>query len=393
MIRRELYSAWMWYVWVAACPLLLVLIGGLVVLTADASKLPFDNADLWWTLFAVPVAAGLFLFGFFRRRGAMSRFASIEVASLLAARSLPGRKAIRAGLIVMAVVFLIAAMLGPRWGLVLEKQRVYGVDIAVALDVSRSMLANDVPPNRFDRAKREIIQQLTERAVFQGSGRLALMAFAGSASLRMPLTTDHLAFRNKLEELQVGSVPHGGTAIGRAITESVDLFARSPEGATKVLLLVTDGEDHEGKPIEAARAALESHDVHVFTIGVGDPTLTAGAQVPAGEGNAAAKPLLHDGQIVFSKVDVASLRAVAEAGNGRYAPLENLNLVVDHVAGMSRTELGLEERMRHQPRYQWFLTAALAFLVLEILLSDSRRTGSATPDEWRRGWQQEMAGA
>ena len=385
MKPRPLYPLWDWLFWVLGVPLLLVAAGGLLVIFTDAADLPFDNARLWWLAGAVPLAGLVYLHGLFRRRAAMNLFASAELSPLLVAGMSPTRQAMRAGLVVAALAMLVGAILGPRWGIYLEKQKVYGVDIVAALDVSRSMLAGDVEPSRLERAKMEIRQQLTERAVFHGTNRLALMAFAGSTSVRLPLTTDHTAFRSKLKALYVGAAPRGGTAIGRAIIEATDLFARSPEQATKIVLLFTDGEDHEGNAVEAAKLAYQEHNIRIFTIGIGDPSLTAGARVPADDSRRA-KPMLHDGQIVFSKLDVVGLRAIADAGGGRYAPLDDLHLLVDAVAGMRKAELSTEERMRHRPRYQLFLVAALVMLGLELLISERRASVGDTP---QRVWQQE----
>jgi len=266
----------------------------------------------------------------------------------------------------------------------LEKQRVFGVDVVVALDVSRSMLANDLQPNRLERAKRDLRQQLTERGAFKNAHRLGLLAFAGTTSLRLPLTTDHVAFRSKLETLRVGGVPKGGTAIAQAIRTAVDLFAKSPQQATKVVLLCSDGEDHEGGPVEEAQAALKEYGIHVFTIGVGDPKRTVGAEVPAADGRVS-KPLLHDGQIVFSKLDVEGLRTIANAGGGDYASIEELNRVVDKIANMRTTELTTEERVRHQPQYQWFVAVALLLLGLEMMIREVRPD---TSNDLQRTWQQ-----
>ncbi len=386
MSRRSLYPVWTWVLWVIVIPLGLLALGGVLIATTDARDLPFDNAHLWWLIGVVPLGGLLFLYGMFRRRRGLYRFMSAELAPLLTAPMSPTRQALRSGLLVVALVMLSAAILGPRWGIYLQEQKVRGVDIVVALDVSRSMLAADVLPNRFARVKREIRQQLTERAVFRGAHRLALSAFAGTTSLRLPLTTDHLAFRSKLENVHVGVVPRGGTAIGPAIHEATDLFARSPEQATKIVLLFTDGEDHEGGAVEAAREAHENRGIRVFTIGVGDQSLTAGAPIPV-DGAGGVKELLHDGQIVFSKLDVDGLRQIAEAGGGRYAPLDDLHLLVDAIAHMRKAELTTEERMRHRPRYQWFVAVALLLLGLETLISERRTVAGDAP---QRVWQQEM---
>jgi len=267
----------------------------------------------------------------------------------------------------------------------LERQKVYGVDIVVALDVSRSMLVQDVRPNRLESARQYIREQLTERAVFSRSHRLALLAFAGSASLKLPLTTDHLAFRTRLETMNIHSAPRGGTAIGEAIRRAVDLLSGSPKDATKIILLLTDGEDHEGGPVKAAEIAWSEHGIRVYTVGVGDPGLTVGAQVPNPE-RGKKSPLLHDGQIVFSKLDVDGLRKIAKAGHGGYRPCAELSLLVDAIARMRKTELTTEERMRHKPQYQWFLAAALLLLCLEPLIAERRTTENEVA---QRVWQQE----
>jgi Ca-activated chloride channel family protein len=288
-------------------------------------------------------------------------------------------------MLVTAIVMIVAALLGPRWGMYLERQRVFGIDMVVALDVSRSMLAQDIQPNRLEAAKLSIKQQLTERAALKHTNRLALLAFAGSTSLKLPLSTDHLAFRTKLEDITLGSAPRGGTAIAEAIRAATDLFAKSPEQATRIILLFTDGEDHEGGPIEAAKEAFETQGIRTFTIAVGDPARTVGAQVPSGI-NSTRKPLLHDGQIVFSKVNLQSLKQIAAAGQGQVATLPDLHRLVDAIGGMHKTELSNEERIRHRPQYQWFLTVALILLLLEAIVSERRASVENLP---RRVWQQE----
>lgn len=384
MTRSPLYPLMTYAAWVLLLPVALIALAFVLVATSAADTLLFDNPHLWWLGCAVPVAGLVVLYGAVRRGRAIERFASARLAPLLAARMSPSRQAIRAALIVVAILMIVVAVIGPRWGVYLEKQKVYGVDIVVALDVSRSMLARDVEPSRLERAKREIRQQLTERAVLGHANRLALLAFAGSTSLRLPLTTDHVAFRSKLEAIRVGSAPRGGTAIAEAIRASTDLFARSPQEATKIILLFTDGEDHEGGPAQAAQAAFEEHGIRTFAIGVGDPARTVGAQVPSGIGSS--KPLLHDGQIVFSKLDVPGLEEIGQAGGGQFAPIMDLHRLVDAMAGMRKTELTSQERVRHKPRYQWFVAMALLMLALETLISERRSSIANVP---QRIWQQE----
>ena len=385
MTARELHPIRHWVTAVLIAPVILGAAGVVVVAMSDTATLAFDGAHLWWLGVVAPLAGLIMLYGVARRRRGIRRFASVQLAPLLCARASPARQVTRGTLFVLAVLLLISAIFGPRWGIYLEKQKVRGVDIVVALDISRSMLARDVDPNRLDRAKRELRQQLTERGAFNGANRLALLAFAGGTSLRLPLTTDHVAFRTKLDQLHVGAVPRGGTAIGKAIDAATDLFSTSPPEATKLLLLVTDGEDHEQDAVTSAAEAYKEKGIRIYAIGVGDPASTAGAQVPVGEGPGV-QPLLHDGQLVFSKVNVAGLREIANAGGGEYSPVEAFSQLVSRIGRMKGTELTTEERMRRRPQYQWFLALALALLFIEATMSESR---SAAIDEPVRLWQQE----
>ncbi len=387
MNPRPLYPWSTWLIWTLAVPVAAGLLGIVAVGTSRADELLFDHPHLWWLGLAVPLASIMFIYGVFRRQRALTRFASPALAPLLAERVSPVRQAVRAGMLVMAVLMITAAVIGPRWGIYLEKQTVHGVDIVVALDVSRSMLARDLSPSRLEYAKRIIRQQLIERAVFQRANRLALLAFAGSVSVKVPLTTDQLSFSNKLRGMHVGSAPRGGTAIAEALHKATDLFAKSPEQATKIILLITDGEDHAGGAVEAAEAALTEQGIQTFTVGVGDPGRTVGVQVPINP-DGTAKPLLHDGQIVFSKLDVDGLRQIADAGRGRYAAVQDFHRLVNALAGMKRAELTTEERTRHKPRYQWFLAVALLLLILEPMI---RERGPESEKAPQRVWQQEFA--
>jgi Ca-activated chloride channel family protein len=383
-MTRTHYPWSIWCGWVLALPMGLLILGAALVTLTEVGNIPFDNLGALWLLAVVPASSALILYGVHRRRRALDRFSSPTLAPLLALRISPVRQAIRAALLVIAVSWLVTAILGPRWGMYLQKQKVRGIDLVVAVDVSRSMLAPDLLPNRLEFAKNVIAQQLLERPLFSDAHRLGLMAFAGSTSLKVPLTTDRLSFRSKLEALRVGSAPRGGTALGKAIVAACDLFVKSPEQATKVILLFTDGEDHEGGPVDEAERARRERGILVYTVGVGNPSFTSGVQVP-GDDAKSSKPLLYDGQIVFSKLDVEGLRRIAEAGGGRFSPVGDFHAQASHLANLRGTELSAEERMRHVPRYQWFVAAALICLGLETTIREGRATqkGSAM----RRVWQ------
>ena len=389
MKLRRFYPLSTWLMWVLLLPAGLVVLALAVFLLTDVGALLYDSLHLGWLLAAAPGAGLVFLYGAWRRRRAMAAFSSASLAPLLAPNVSAPRQALRAALVVLALLAIALAALGLRWGVYLEERSAFGVDVVVAVDVSRSMLARDLTPNRLERTKREIRIQLTERSAFQRANRLGLLAFAGSTSMKVPLTLDHGFFRKAVENLRIGSAPRGGTALAEAIYEAADFFAASPQEATKIILLITDGEDHEGDPIAAAQTVATEQGIKVFTIGVGDPSLTAGAEVPSGAGPNA-QPLLHEGQLVFSKLNEDHLRAIADAGgHGVYALLEDLHRLVDALEGMQRHQLTTEERERHKPRYQWFAAAALFLLLLETLISERCRTHADGP---LRAWTSEDNG-
>ena len=386
MKRETLYPLPLWVLATLGAPIALIALG-VALMLANADALEFDKPNWWWLAAIGPLAGCVALWSVYRRRRALARFASPSLAPLLVQGFSPARQSARVGLLVCAILMVAAAIIGPRWGVFLEKHRVFGIDIVVALDVSRSMWAEDVTPNRLARAKRDIRQQLTERTIFGNTNRLGLIAFAGSTSLKAPLSTDLLSFRSKLSSVEIGSAPRGGTALAKAIYAATDLFVKSPDEATKVILVFTDGEDHDGDPIAAAQTAFQEHGIHTFTIGVGDPARIAGAQIPIHTGNKI-KPLLHNGQIVFSKLDVPGLRQIARSGSGQYAAIRDFGRLVDAIAGMHRSELSTEERIRHKPRYQWFLAIALLLLALEGTIHERRRGETQTI---KRVWQWETA--
>jgi Ca-activated chloride channel family protein len=386
MARNRFFRVTGFVAWALGVPLLALLSGVAVFLFTELGDIPFDNPDLWWVSAVVPVAGGLLVLAALRRRRSLERFASPALAPVLTGGFQPQRQALRSGMLVLALLLLVAALLGPRWGMYVQKQEAYGVDVVVALDVSRSMLARDVEPSRLERAKREITAQLTERSIFGRGNRLGLLAFAGSTSMKVPLTLDHGFFESAVDRLDTASAPRGGTAIAQAIAEAGAFFRASPPEATKLIIVFTDGEDHEGDPVDEARRMYEEYGIRTYTIAVGDPTSPSGAQVPASP-DPGAGPLVHDGQIVFSKIDVDGLRGIAEAGGGRFATVRDFHRVVEGIAELEQHHLTTEERMRHRPQYQWFLAGAIILLLAEPMISDRRRR----VDGPIRLWQQEMA--
>ncbi len=328
----------------------------------------FEHRELLHLLWLVPVLGLVFVYGFARKSQALRRFASAHLLGHLTPHVSPGRQRLKGALVLAAAAMLAVAATGPRWGQEYRALPRKGIDLMVALDVSRSMLAQDVVPNRLERAKEEL-KDLVD--VLSGD-RIGLVTFAGAASLACPLTINYGAFRMVLDEVDVKSAPRGGTLIGDAVRLAADSFVdRIKEH--KAILVITDGEDHESYPVEAARSAYETQGIRVFTIGLGDPR--QGARIPAGAEER--QYLVHDGQEVWSRMDPKDLEEMAAVAGGAYfgAATRDIDFrevyrVID--SKVRERELEVSQKQVLIPRFMWFAGAALALLMLEILIAERR---------------------
>jgi Ca-activated chloride channel family protein len=285
------------------------------------------------------------------------------------------RRRLRAGLATAAVAALALALGGPMWGFHWEEVRREGVDLVVALDTSKSMLATDVAPNRLARAKLAVQDLLAEL----GGDRIGLVAFAGSAFVQCPLTLDRDAFRESLDAVDVGLIPRGGTSLTAALDTGLEAF-EGHQSNHQALVLITDGEDHEGTLEDAIKRAAE-RGVKVFTVGIGTPD---GELIPA-EGGGFLKD--RKGQVVKSRLGEDTLKKIAVDTGGVYlhaagADLGLAGLYRDHVATMEKRELASTLERRYEHRYQIPLALALGLVVVEAMLGD-RRVERARA-RWRR---------
>jgi Ca-activated chloride channel family protein len=321
-------------------------------------------------LWAVPGIAALLLLAWWLRGRAVRRIVGAALASQLSTIAGPARR-LGAASIILAVVALGAiALARPGWNPTPKKIQRTGRDVAILLDVSRSMLARDLAPNRLERAKLAI-QDVLDAA---RGDRIGIIAFAGAASVRCPLTTDYAFARIALEALSPESVPVGGTLIGDAIRTALSSLFKDGEDRYRDIILITDGEDHESFPVEAAAEA-GKRGVRIIAIGLGSDT---GSIVPA-EGQAD-KPMTYQGEVVRSRLDSAALRKVAAASrDGVYLNVGTGNLQLDRIytelmERSERQQLEAREQLRYTEGFQVLLGAALALLALESLLSERRRT-------------------
>jgi Ca-activated chloride channel homolog len=324
--------------------------------------LDFARIHILFWIWAVPVLFLLFLYGIRKRRRLLRRFAAAPTLPVLVPDG--DRRRIRAGLILAATALGILALAGPRYGFHWEEVHRRGVELVVALDCSRSMLASDISPARLDRAKRKIFDLLGR---LRGD-RVGLVAFAGTAFLQCPLTIDYAAFHLFLNAMHPDMMPVGGTDLAAAVHVALDAFGESSE-ADRAIVLITDGEQTgPGDPLAAADAAAEA-GVRLFCIGVGGST---GVPVPDSEGG-----LRKDaaGNIAITRLDEETLRRMAAKTGGTYVRSVAGDMDLETIyerdirGGMETAEFEGGRRRVRKDRYQWPLALAVLALLAEMLLS------------------------
>lgn len=321
--------------------------------------------NLLWLLFPV---AGVQIYGLMKRKKILNAFANISMQAVIIPGYDPNRRWIKLICIIVASGLAIFAMAGPQWGFRWEKVNQKGVDIMIALDCSKSMLAQDIKPNRLERAKREIVDLLN----MLQSDRAGLVAFSGQAILQCPLTLDHQAFHIFLNVLEPGFLPIGGTNLEAAVQSCYQGFEKNSD-TQKAIILITDGEGTTGKTDQILEKIVKE-GIKIFTIGVGEPQ---GAPIPDESGGFKKD---KSGNIILSKVDEAELQRIAAQTGGAYvrsvAGDMDLDLIYkDKILGtMEKKNLESGKRKIWENRYQWFLFPALIFFFIEFILLPIRKT-------------------
>ncbi len=327
--------------------------------------LRFAHIEFFYLLLLVPVF--LLLYWMYNRwkKKAERRFGDQQVISTLMPRVSDGKPLVKFLLLLIAFLFLVIGLVDPQVGTKLEKVKRQGIDMMLVLDVSNSMLAEDIKPNRLERSKMAI-SNLIDR--LEGD-RIGIVIFAGNAYKQLPLTTDYSAAKLFLSAVDTRIVPTQGTAIGEAITMASESF--DDEEHNKAIVIITDGENHEDDAIGAATAASES-GIKVFTIGMG---LTEGAPIPIYNNYGTRTGFKQDreGQTVITKLNEDMLRQIAAAGNGAYARANNastgLRKIFDDISEIEKKEIESKQFTDYEDRFQIYLAAALLFLIIELLIA------------------------
>ena len=322
-------------------------------------------------LWLVPLLALLLWYAYKKKKQAVLMMFDPAMADQLMPMLDARRSFQKALLFLLAFSFAIVSIAGPRFGTYYETISQNGVDVFILLDVSRSMLAEDVVPNRLDRAKADIHDLLKHVT----GDRVGLIAFAGKPIIKVPLTTDHGFFLQVLRSVDTNAAPRGGTSIGDAIR--LALRAMPPEAdRRRAIVLITDGEDQESMPIEAAKDAAE-RQVRILTIGLGNPA--EGGRIPIRNQNGQLTYLQYDGQEVWSKMDETTLREIARITEGAYVvagtrTFDLGQIYADSIGKMQRNAYQTEMRQKIRHQYQIFLGAALLCLLLYIIAPEFRRS-------------------
>ena len=326
----------------------------------------FSNPYLLNLLWALIPVFGIMVYGIRKRKKILSKFVNESMLPSIVPGFDPKKRWVKIILIVISLGFAIVALAGPQLGFKWEKTTQKGVDIMIALDCSRSMLAQDIKPNRLERAKREVIDLLH----MMKSDRAGLVAFSGRAFLQCPLTLDHEAFNIFLKVLEPGFLPVGGTNLNAAIQECYNGFEKESD-TEKAIIIITDGESTTGEVEETARE-MAGKGIKIFSIGVGD---LQGAPIPDEKGGFKKDA---SGNIILSKVDTKTLEKLAAMTGGIYvrsvAGDMDLDMIyTDKILGtMERKTLTSGKKKIWENRYQWVLFPCLVLLLIEFLLSPKK---------------------
>ena len=340
----------------------------------------FGSPVLLYAYLLVPTLALFLWWAAGARRKTLARFGDAKLVEKLSKSVNRRARAVKAALVLAGTVLLVSAMARPQFGTRVETVRREGKDVVIALDVSASMLARDIVPSRLEKAKFEIASLISR---LEGD-RVGLVAFAGEAFVQSPLTVDYAASRMFLRAMGPDLIPVPGTNLGEALMRSVEAF-EAGEPQHRILVLITDGEDHEGDVETGLERAAEA-GVTIHTVGIGSAD---GVPIPDIDANGVERGFIRDssGSIVLSRLDERTLRDIARETGGRYfgasARESELDALADEIASGEDAELDAQQFTQFEEQYQIFLGLALLFFTAEWLIPDRRRVVT----EWKGRFQ------
>ena len=322
----------------------------------------------FYVLFALPAVMVVYLLVALWKKRAQRSFANPTLLENLSPSQSIFKGALKLALALLVLACLSFALVNPKIGTKLETVKREGVDVVFALDVSTSMLAQDIAPNRLEKSKQLVRQIINTLA----GDRIGIIGYAGSAFPQVPITTDFSSARLFLSGMNTNMVSSQGTAMTQAI-EMAETYYNDIEQKNRVLFLISDGEDHQGDYASIAAQATKK-GIKIYTIGVGTP---GGAKIPIKRGGVVQSYKRDkDNQVVITKLNKETLQEIAEAANGKYLDGTNTKELVEQVqnilAGMDKKEFDAKQFSDFKDQFQWFLAGALLFLLLDVLLLERK---------------------
>ena len=323
----------------------------------------FGNPNLLWLLAVIPLLAVVFIAAAYNRRRRLMRIGNLNTLKGLMPDASPKRVRNKTILFLIAMTLLVVAMARPQLGSKLREVEREGVEIMLAIDVSNSMLARDLEPTRIERTKyavEKVLEGLDE-------DKIGVVVFAGDAYVQLPITSDYLTARNFVAQIAPNMVSKQGTALGSAISTAASSFSSESDGS-RVIILITDGENHEDDPIAAARHAAEL-GIKIYTIGVGTPE---GAPIEVG------RDFIRDqnGEIVVSKLDETTLQEIALLTGGAYVRADNRSMglqeIVNDINDTQKAKLSTMMFEEYDERFQYLLICVLVILLVEFAVLPRR---------------------
>jgi Ca-activated chloride channel family protein len=328
----------------------------------------FGEPQAFWFLLAIPLWIAFFIWAYQQKQKALEILIAKSLHSRIAPYASQVKQVLRWSLFIAAYICLVFALSKPRFGVKMEIIERRGVDIMLALDISNSMEAEDIVPNRLDRARHEIGKFLD---LCKGD-RVGLIVFAGQSFVQCPLTLDYGAIKMLLNGVSTNWIDIQGTVISQAIDQSIRAF-KGTSHKSKALIILSDGEDHEEAAETAAKNAA-NEGIRIFTVGIGS---TSGVPIPMRhDGSSITYKKDASGNLVMTRLNAENLERIALAGNGSYhhaGSTLSLDAVYAEIARMEKSDFGRNRSAVYEERYQWFLALAFMFLLLEFFISPRRR--------------------
>ena len=326
-----------------------------------------DMVYIWILLIGLMLFV-CFLYGIYAKKKSLSVFAKHQFLLVLSGNHSYNFEAIKLGIIFLALIFSVLALMRPQSDPEIQFTKQSGRDLIFVMDISRSMLAKDLKPNRLERGKQLVLDVIE---VLNGD-RVALIVFAGKTLIKSPLTHDYVYFKNSLQKISPDDVILGSTHIGDAIRDVTQKLFLNNNSKFKDVILITDGEDHDSFPIEAAEAAAEL-GIHIHTVGLGSPK---GSIIPI-KIEQRTEILRHNDKIVRSKLDEKTLRKISKITQGIYVPVQTkqVNLAAlykKYIGNKQKKQISFKETTIWKERYQYFLVISILLLMLELFLSNRK---------------------